>query len=166
MKHSLSTTYKNLLNSTGCSSVGYSTFCDLWKQLCPFVVIMRPATDLCWTCRKNNNRIHKSANLPDAHQPEVVRAQKEHLRLAAGEREFYKTCCKESKDSLAAHLENIDFGGEREPCSYFGTVHYSYDCAQQLHYPANPYQRGPIYFKIPRKCILFRVIAARAFRDK
>ena len=156
-KHSLWKTYQNLLNSSGRNSVGYSKFCDLWKQLCPFVVIMQPATDLCWTCLKNNNRIHKSANLPDAHKAEVVRAQEEHLRLAGGEREYYKTCCKECNDSLGAHLENTDFGGEQEPCSYFGTVHYSYDYAQQLHYPANPYQPGHIYFKTPRKCSLFGV---------
>ena len=63
-KYSLWKTYQELCNSDGRTSVGYSKFCDLWNQLCPFVVIMRPATDLCWICQKNNNRIHKSANLP------------------------------------------------------------------------------------------------------
>lgn len=74
MKHSLWKTYQNLLKSTGCNSVAYSKFCDLWKQLCPFVVIimMQLATDLCWTCQKNNNRIHKSVNLPDAQKAEVI----------------------------------------------------------------------------------------------
>ena len=93
MKHSLWKTYQNLLNSTGRVSVGYSKFCDLLKQLCPLLVIimMRPATDLCWTCQKNNNGVHKSANLPDAQKAEVVRVQEEHLGLAAGEREYYKT---------------------------------------------------------------------------
>jgi len=43
------------------------------------------------------------------------------------------------------------------PCCLEGTVHYSYDYAQQLHYPADPYQPGPIYFKTPRKCGLFGV---------
>ena len=122
-EHSLWKIYQNLLNSTGCNSVGYSKFCDLWKQVCHFVVIMQPVTDLCWTCQRSNNCIPKSANLQDAQKAEVVRAQEEHLCLAAGEREYYKTSCKECKDSLAAHLENIDFGDERAPCSYFGTVH-------------------------------------------
>ena len=156
-KHSLWKTYHDICNGDGRTSVGYSKFCDLWNQLCPFVVIMRPATDLCWTCQKNNNRIHKSANLPEAQKAEAVKAQEHHLRLASGERDFYKTCCKESKDSLTEELSSIDFENEREPCSYTGTVHHLYDYAQQLHYPANPYQPGPIYFKTPRKCALFAV---------
>jgi len=66
-------------------SVGYSNFRDLWNQLCPFILIMRPPTDLCWTCQKNNNKIHKTANLPEAAKAEAVRTQEEHLRLASGE---------------------------------------------------------------------------------
>ena len=31
-------------------------------------------------------------------------------------------------------------------------MHYSFDYAQQVHYPTNPQQPGPIYFKTPRKC--------------
>lgn len=42
-------------------------------------------------------------------------------------------------------------------CSYQGTVHYSYDYAQQVHFPSNPQQPGPIYFKTPRKCGLFGI---------
>ena len=71
--------------STGQVSVGYSKFCDLWNQLCPFILIMRPATDLCWTCQKNNSQINKSVNLPEAEKVDVVRKQEEHLRLASGE---------------------------------------------------------------------------------
>ena len=33
----------------------------------------------------------------------------------------------------------------------------SYDYAQQVHYPSNPLQPGPIYFKTPRKCAIFGV---------
>ena len=155
LKHSLWKTYQDLCNNDCRISVGYSKFCDLWNQLCPFIIIMQPAADLCWTCQKNNSRIHKSANLPEAQKAQVVKAQEEHLCLASGERDFYKTCCKESKDSVAPHLRNFDFSNEQQPCSYAGTVHYSYDYAQQLHYPANPNQPGPIYFKTPGKCALF-----------
>ena len=118
---------------------------------------MRPATDLCWTCQKNNNLIQKTANLPEAEKVEAVRNQEQHLRLAAGEREFYKHCCQETKESVAQHLEGVDFSLRRKPCSYDGIVHYSYDYAQQLHYPSDPRQPGPIYFKTPRKCAIFRV---------
>ena len=86
-----------------------------------------------------------------------MRAQEEHLRLASGERERYKNCCEESKHHVQHLLEEVDFAYGREPCSFNGTVHYSYDYAQQLHYPSNPNQPGPIYFKTPRKCALFVV---------
>ena len=88
---------------------------------------------------------------------EAVRIQEEHLRLAAGERDFYKECCRERKESVQQDFPEIDFTRRREPCSYQGTVHYSYDYAQQLHYPSDPLQPGPIYFKTPRKCAIFGV---------
>ena len=156
-KRSLWKKYFDICTSTGQTSVGYSKFCDLWNQLCPFILIMRPATDLCWTCQKNNSHINKSANLPEAEKVHAVRRQEEHLRLASGEREYYKMVCKETKAHVQAHLEEADFAFGQRPCSYKGTVHYSYDYAQQLHYPANPNQPGPIYFKTPRKCGLFGV---------
>ena len=141
--------YSDICTSVGKVSVGYSKFCDLWNQLCPFMLIMRPATDLCWTCQKNNNKICKTVNLPEAEKAEAVRIQEEHLIISSGERENYKKCCEEAKDS--------DFTFGREPCSFNGTMHYSYDYAQQLHYPSDPLQPGPIFFKTPRKCSLFGV---------
>ena len=67
------------------------------------------------------------------------------------------SCCKESKHHVQGFLEEVDFTKTCEPCSFNGTVHYSYDYVQQLHYPSNPNQPGPIYFKTPRKCALFGV---------
>ena len=37
------------------------------------------------------------------------------------------------------------------------TVHYSFDYAQQVFYPHQAQQVGPIYFKTPRKCQCFGV---------
>lgn len=37
-------------------------------------------------------------------------------------------------------------------------VHYSPDFAQQLHYPHNPMQQGPIFFKKPCKCSVFGIV--------
>ncbi|MEQ2201890.1 hypothetical protein XENOCAPTIV_019985 [Xenoophorus captivus] len=36
-------------------------------------------------------------------------------------------------------------------------MHYSFDYAQQMHFPSNPLQPGPMYFTISRKCGLFGV---------
>ena len=56
-------------------------------------------------------------------------------------------------ESINDHLQEVDFSVERGPCSYTGT----YDYAQQLHFPANPNQPGPIYFKTPRNCTIFGI---------
>ena len=37
------------------------------------------------------------------------------------------------------------------------TVHYSFDFAQQVHYPSDPQQPGPVYFLTSRKCAIFGV---------
>ena len=37
-------------------------------------------------------------------------------------------------------------------------AYYSFDFAQQVHFPSNPMQPGPIYFKTPRKCGVFGVM--------
>ena len=59
-KHSLWKKFSDICTSTGQASVGYSKFCDLWNQLCLFILIIRPATDLCWTSEKNNTQISKA----------------------------------------------------------------------------------------------------------
>ena len=43
------------------------------------------------------------------------------------------------------------------PASSNMTAHYSFDFAQQVHYPSNPLQPGPIYFLTPRKAAIFGV---------
>ena len=42
-----------------------------------------------------------------------------------------------------------------EPCSHDILAHYAFDMAQQVHYPSDPLQPGPIYFLTPRKCAIF-----------
>ena len=51
----------------------------------------------------------------------------------------------------------MNLNEEHEPCSFNGTMHYSFDYAQ-VHFPSNPMQAGPIYFKTPHKCGIFGVM--------
>ena len=44
-----------------------------------------------------------------------------------------------------------------DPCSSDMVAHYSFDMAQQVHYPSDPFQPGPMYFLTPRKCAIFGV---------
>lgn len=36
-------------------------------------------------------------------------------------------------------------------------MHYSFDFAQQVHYPYNPQQPGQLFIRTPRKCGIFGV---------
>ena len=45
------------------------------------------------------------------------------------------------------------------PCSSrLAQCHYSFDFAQQVHFPTNPLQPGPVYFKSTRKCGIFGIM--------
>ena len=44
--------------------VASSTFRKMWSQLLPYVVVCKPASDLCWVCQANNNLIVKQASPP------------------------------------------------------------------------------------------------------
>ncbi|XP_071962639.1 uncharacterized protein [Antedon mediterranea] len=133
--------------------VALSTFRKLWKELLPYIIVAQPATDLCWICQKNNSLITKQVNVPEAQKTEALRIQETHLEQARIEREFYNQCCRQSK--LIAKEMDIKQLGQNVPNSKPITFHYSFDFAQQVHYPANPLQPGPIYFKTPRKCHIF-----------
>ena len=74
------------------------------------------------------------------------------------ERSCYNQVCKAAKDDLPPGVTL----GRQAACNFTGKAHYSFDFAQQIHYPSDPLQPGPIYFKCPRKCGLFGV-ACEAF---
>ena len=77
----------------------------------------------------------------------------ETLETVTKERSVYTTICQEAKRSLPPGAKL----GPHPVCEWDGSTHYSFDFAQQVHYPSNPLQVGPIFFKTPRKCGLFGV---------
>ena len=87
---------------------------------------------------------------------QVYQQAREHIDRASTERAFYR-------DTLRAAYTTADgvFCPPlvASPCSLnlSTCVHYSFDYAQQVHYPSNPLQPGPIFFLTPRKCGLFGV---------
>ena len=157
-KKTVYTQYCRAVDVAGTRKVALRTFRRLWQQLLPFIATMRPATDLCWYCQKGVTKLARSANLPDSEKSAALREYEEHLRRATMERACYTDVCKDVKDNLPHDL----LLGQNVPCSYPGKCHYSFDFAQQVHFPSDPLQPGPIYFKCPRKCGLFG-IACEAF---
>jgi len=81
---------------------------------------------------------------------EPIEAAK-HLSHARTERQNYHSQCERATEEWKEHRERTP----RLP--YKGVLHYSFDYAQQLHFPYNDQQPGPAYFLTARKCQLFGV---------
>ena len=63
-----------------------------------------------------------------------------------------------SRDTIKHHFTTVPPPGAALPAgSGPDSLHYSFDFAQQVHYPHNPLQPGPMYFKTARKCAVFGV---------
>ena len=139
--------------------VHYTTFCRLWKELAPQIVVMKPMTDLCWTCQKNSAAVIKASNCNDERKFQVLQVAINHITLAEKERARYNAIyqlCRSSVRSAFANSFPLPFTNV-DPSSVAVEAHYSFDMAQQVHYPSNPLQPGPIYFLTPRKCTVFGV---------
>ena len=168
-KKSVWENYSVATKSIGQRIVGFSAFCKYWKKYIPHVIITKPMSDLCWVCQKNSSAIIRSANQPEEQKTKVSYQQlhyvqiitikiqvyqqaRAHIERASTEHAFYREACKEGRDTLQAAYTIVDgvFCPPlvASPCSLnlSTCVHYSFDYAQQVHYPSNPLQPGPIFF--------------------
>ena len=82
----------------------------------------------------------------------ALRKQQEHLMFANVQITDYNR-----KQEIARSYALANVGSENQPCSRDMVAMYSFDFAQQAPYPSNPDQPGAIYFKVPRKCMIFGV---------
>ena len=128
-------------SDTPVRTFGYREFCRLWSEVVPFIRSMPPADDLCFTCQNNSTLIMKSANQSEDEKTKRLLMAQEHLELAKRQRYYYK-------DKVAASRSAID----QQPSNKSVTLSYSFDHAQQIHYPSRPQNPGPLYFKTPCKC--------------
>ncbi|XP_038056881.1 uncharacterized protein LOC119728640 [Patiria miniata] len=112
-------------------------------------------TDVCWQCQKKTNLLFRSANLPDAEKQERCRIQQAHLENVGHERTFYRDLVQDAR--VAAEQIGVTQLGPNTPCTNAIDMHYSFDYAQQVHFPSDPIQPGPVYFLTPRKLGIFGV---------
>ena len=74
-----------------------------------------------------------------------------HLGQACTEGQLYRKQCEDSEKEWKEHCN------ARAESPFRGTMHYSFDYAQQIHYPYSDQQPGPAYFLTAKKCQLFGV---------
>ena len=125
--------YKSACEKNEWEAVGRSKFYDLWSELLPHISISTPSSDLCFTCQQNSLAIQKSGCLSEEEKSERLESAQEHLQRAKTERDYYKS--------------QIQAAESAEQSSSSRIAHYSYDFAQQIHFPYDSQQTGPEYFK-------------------
>ena len=73
--------FKGAMESVQDQAIAYTTFCRMWQTLVPFLVVMKPMTDLCWQCQQNSAALSRITNNPLAEKTVAVEKYLEHLTL-------------------------------------------------------------------------------------
>ena len=107
----------------------------LRQKFLPNVVMMRPATDLCWICQQNSGQILCFSNLDEEQKSQLILCAQLHLSKAKSEQEFYKQCCNESKTTVECF--HIQLLSPHPSVSLKRKVHYSFNMVQQNHFHIN-----------------------------
>ena len=153
----------NQYSSSTEKCVAYFTFCKLWKSLIPSILIMKPMTDLCWQCQQNSTAVIRSANCSEEEKSVTIQKAEEHLRIVHIERSFYNFILKECAESVKGYYQCEGKFSPPPPSSRIKPnsvaikAHYAFDFAQQVHFPCDPMQPGPINFVTTRKCSVFGI---------
>ena len=153
--------YAASIKVTGGPQIPYRTFLKIWQDEFPYVKFNDPRSDLCMTCEDFKKRLNQAAAALDENK-EQIQAQihqnaLDHLKHVKQERLFYKANIKIANEHYHKIRPQTDTSKPHKPNSKNILSHYSWDFAQQLQYPFEDQQVGPIYFKTPRKAQLFGV---------
>uniref|UniRef100_A0A1X7UDZ6 Uncharacterized protein n=1 Tax=Amphimedon queenslandica TaxID=400682 RepID=A0A1X7UDZ6_AMPQE len=117
-----------------------SSFKRIWRKYVLHIYSIKPMTDLCWTCKKNSTANLRNAGCEIESQSKAIVAVKEHIDLVRWERDHFREVLKRTKDAI----KKLDLTIERSVNQVEVEVHYSFDYAQQVQYPSDPLQPGPI----------------------
>ena len=114
---------------------------------------MRPMTDLCWQCQKNSAVIVRSSNYSEEEKSSTIKIPEEHLRIVQMKRPYYTSSCEDSScffpdPTMLRRIVLLLLSQHHEflPTQSPSQVLYSFDYAQQVHFPSDPLQPDPIYF--------------------
>jgi len=145
--------YEKSMDLEGCDPVKYQTFRRLWIEYFSHIVFSRTKSDLCMTCEDNKKLINASiASGDEEYKLDCLMGAREHLIAAKKERDYYRASIQESKQSYVNPPSDTMANLAED-----SVMHYSWDFAQQLQFPYEDHQVGPIYFKSPRTAQLFGI---------
>ena len=146
--------YVEACTQTDTRAVAMTSFRTIWNQCLPHIKLMSVRSDVCDKCEVLR-RIVSTAGSEEASLTACT-ALADHIHDAQREREYYH------EKTLDAKAELSDFAllepPPVQPCSRnLCKPHYTFDFAQNILLPHTARQVGPIYFKTPRKVMLFGV---------
>jgi len=153
--------YSMSIKVFGESPIAYRTFLKIWQNEFSFIKFNNPRSDLCMTCENFKKRLNQIAAILDSEaekqQAKIHKEALEHLKHVKKERLLYQANIKVAKQYYKKRVSNGAILEPNKPNSRNIMAHYSWDFAQQLHYPFFDPQVGPIFFKTPRKAQLFGI---------
>ena len=153
--------YAISIEASGKNPIAYRTFKKIWQENFPHVKFNDPRSDLCMTCEDFKKRLNQVAAALDENkekkQAQIYKEALDHLKHVKKERLFYKANAKVANENYRKLVSERAHSTPCRPNSKNIMSHYSWDFAQQLHYPFEDQQVGPIFFKTPRRAQLFGV---------
>jgi len=149
-------------------AIGYDSFRSIWQQSFPWVKFQANRSDLCDYCQEMKDRLRYCESEEET-QSLILRYQ-EHYQDVQTARTVYHdevNAAKREWNSLPKREREVTLGNlstfgkfqDQKPCRLKIGTHYSFDYAQQVHYPYSSQQKGKEYFITPRKCQVFGVCA-------
>ncbi|MDM8549422.1 hypothetical protein QUF72_05055 [Desulfobacterales bacterium HSG2] len=153
--------YEKSMCSLGLRGLSYDGFRNLWHRSAPHIVFINPRSDLCATCENHRKVLHRAATMSEEEKLRCLREARRHLLEAKAERDYYRKSIRISKKAYSDLNENRHYVPHvPHSCNSADIImHYSWDYAQDIHFPYEDQQVGTIYFKTPRKAKLFGVCA-------
>lgn len=157
-KQNLFLKYKQAAEESNKRALGLSSFKNVWNHFCSDVVIMRPRTDLCAICQKSTEAHSNLRGSSEEDKEEFFKKCQEHIDQVYKERGYYKKIVQDTIKNFKQDLIKYAENGKVIQNSYEGSIHYSFDFAQQIHIPHDSQQPGPIYFLTPYKIGIFGIM--------
>ncbi len=154
--------------------IGYDSFRSIWQQSFPWVKFQSNRSDLCDDCQETKDQLRYCESEEET-QHLILRYQEHYQDVQTGRtiyhdevgiaKEQWLSLSKRQREEILSHLSKRDAYQDQQPCRLKITQHYSFDYAQQVHYPYSSQQKGTEYFITPRKCQVFGVCAEAISRQ-
>ncbi len=169
-KYSIWTDYQQALvdetSDTAATAISYELFRRYLDESFPHVTFQTARTDLCDLCdqlrtklihEKTEQTLKETTKKLQVHLDKVALSRNEYRRQLILAKDSWDRLSKQIKTDILSNLSHHPEYNTTQPNIHDIDCHYSFDFAQQIHYPYSLQQRGKEYFKQARKCMLFGV---------